>query len=146
MKKISSILLVVMAAAMIMPSCKKYEDGPTLSLRSKKARLVNEWKVDRVYENAIDITTAYIQYMPDYTLNIKENGEIVNSYNDQNGQVNTWSATWAFNSDKSAIIITTGGVAVTYDITRLKNDELWLKKTYTDGGLTTVEEVHYITK
>lgn len=30
-------------------SCKKYDEGPCFSLRSKKARITNEWKIEKEY-------------------------------------------------------------------------------------------------
>jgi hypothetical protein len=146
MKKLSGILLFALVLALVLPSCGKYEEGPSISLRSKTARIVNEWVVEKYYENAVDVTVAYQTFMPGLVMNIKENGEVVSSYNDQSGSVVTWGSTWEFNSDKSAIIVTTGGVAVTSDIIRLKNDELWLKQTYTVGGVSTIKETHFITK
>lgn len=146
MKKLSGILIFALILALVLPSCGKYEEGPSISLRSKTSRIVNEWVVEKYYENAVDVTLAYTTFMPGLVMNIKENGEVVTTYNDQTGGPVTWGSTWAFNSDKSGIVITTGGVAVASDIIRLKNDELWLKQTYTVGGVSTIKETHFITK
>jgi len=37
------LLLVLACGLMILQSCKKYEDGPAFSLRSKAARLEGKW-------------------------------------------------------------------------------------------------------
>ncbi len=145
MKKLSGILLFALALALVLPSCGKYEEGPSLSCRSKKARLVNEWKIDKYYENAIDITATFTSYEPNLLMNIKEDGTIVNTYSDPSGVPVSWASTWEFNSDKSGVVITTGGVSSTFDILRLKNDELWLKQSISTLGITTIKEIHYIT-
>lgn len=45
MKKIQKSVLVLLAIAFVMPACKKGENDPTISLRSRKARVAGEWKV-----------------------------------------------------------------------------------------------------
>ncbi|MBI5540915.1 MAG: hypothetical protein HY951_12700 [Bacteroidia bacterium] len=45
MKKIKVILLYSIAIILVFQSCKKGEDDPTISLRSRKARLVGEWSL-----------------------------------------------------------------------------------------------------
>ena len=42
-------------------ACKKYSDGPLLSLRSAKSRIVGTWKIDKLYIDGIDSTDEYIQ-------------------------------------------------------------------------------------
>jgi hypothetical protein len=60
--KISSILLLT---ALMFGGCKKYEDGPGLSLRSKKERVAADWNVveekydGEVYENQPYTDSAY---------------------------------------------------------------------------------------
>ena len=36
---------------LILSSCKKYDEGPAISLRSKEKRLCQEWKLDKVLQN-----------------------------------------------------------------------------------------------
>jgi hypothetical protein len=45
MKKIEIALLMLLAIVLAMPACKKGTDDPFLSLRTRKARLVGEWKL-----------------------------------------------------------------------------------------------------
>lgn len=40
-------------------SCKKYEDGPLISLRSPLSRLLGKWEVESVSINGDDITAIY---------------------------------------------------------------------------------------
>ena len=49
MKNISTKLILIVCCLLLL-SCKKYyQEGPTLSLRTKKARVVNKWKIDKMY-------------------------------------------------------------------------------------------------
>ena len=56
MKHFSKLLFLILCISIV--SCKKYEDGPAISLMSKKARIANIWKVDVYYLNGKDITTC----------------------------------------------------------------------------------------
>lgn len=45
MHKIKKALIVALLLGAVMPACKKGENDPSISLRSRKARLAGEWKV-----------------------------------------------------------------------------------------------------
>jgi len=45
MKKVKIALLMLLAAILVLPACKKGENDPFLSLKSRKARLVGEWEL-----------------------------------------------------------------------------------------------------
>ena len=53
MKNKIYIILLLIATTM---SCKKYEDGPLISLRSPKNRLKGEWHVVKYTNNGVDST------------------------------------------------------------------------------------------
>ena len=49
MKTTSKILLVaILALGVQLTSCKKYEDGPAISLKSKNKRLVGDWELEKL--------------------------------------------------------------------------------------------------
>jgi len=48
MKKIQKSVLMLLAVAFIMPACKKGENDPAISLRSRKARVEGEWTVSKM--------------------------------------------------------------------------------------------------
>lgn len=142
MKKISSfLLLLAVIVGISYTSCKKYEDGPMISLASKKARLANTWKIDQVLYNGV------VQIIDPDELNssmeITKDGKIIYAYL---GTTFTYTASWAFTSDKEGLIITAtsiyGSWTTTYNILKLKNKELWLEET--DGADRI--EAHYVPK
>lgn len=54
-----SLIIISTVIIIFICGCKKYEDGPLLSLRSKKARLVGIWKFKEVIINGEDRTNEY---------------------------------------------------------------------------------------
>lgn len=137
---------VIMLAAMLLPSCKKYEEGPAISFRSKKARVVNIWKVEKAYSNAVDVTDNYNLAHKDFTIEFKDDGTIIQTYTDANKNPQTISGTWALGSKNETLDLTYSGTTMANTILKLKNDELWLKIAFTSGSATTTNEFHYIPK
>ncbi|MEI6766515.1 MAG: hypothetical protein WCM76_12845 [Bacteroidota bacterium] len=146
MKTTVKLVALMMFVVILLPSCKKYEEGPTISLRSKKARVVNIWKVDKVYINAVDVTANYALAHKDFALEFKDDGTLVQTYTDANSLPQSVTGTWALGSKNETLDLTYLGITLSHTILKLKNDELWLKIAFTTGGVTTTNEYHYITK
>jgi hypothetical protein len=53
MKRFAIILTVVAATAMLFSSCGKYEEGPSFSLLTKKARIAGEWNLVETTVNGV---------------------------------------------------------------------------------------------
>lgn len=131
MKK--SLLLIVLSFVVVLSSCKKYEEGPMLSLRSKSARVANTWKVEHATYNGADITSLYADYRETYT----KDG--VYSYVHGN---DAGSGKWEFQNDKEEIKRSgvSGQSTETLFILKLKEKEFWYY--VMDGNDRT--EVHLI--
>lgn len=138
MKSIRSITLAVLIAVATIgiTGCKKYEEGPAFSLRSKKARVVGKWKVEKAWDNGTDITSTYDAL--NYRLEFKENGDLVLSRTVA-GITVTSTQKWEFSSDKEKIIIIDGSTRYENQITRLKNKEFWIKAV---NPTTDIDEIH----
>jgi hypothetical protein len=145
MRNYSRIMLLALVVALVLPACKKYPEGPAVSFRSKTARLVNQWKIEKVISDGQDVTVNYTTAMPNFIAEFKENGDMVLSYTSPGGGTTTWTDQWEFNKDKTGVNITEAGVTVLSTILMLKNDELWLKKTITNTLTTNIVETHYVT-
>ena len=118
MKYLPLVLLVLV-------SCKRYDDGPTFSLRSPEKRLYQKWTVAVVEGN-----TLYGIWEPGTTWNIKK-GFI--NISDPNGTTITFLS--KLNKDKTEMQIEyVDGTSVDFDleIIRLTSKELQLKNT--DGS------------
>jgi hypothetical protein len=112
---------VIVSLMFILPSCGKYEEGPGISLRTKKQRLVGKWIADKYVTdegsaNADDPTTY------EFT---SSNSFVVE------GDLGTTNGTWEFSDDKLSVIATyslpiVGEFTTTWKILRLTNTELWV--------------------
>ena len=144
MKNLKISLLIALLVAIILPSCGKYEEGPAISFRSKKSRLVNEWKIDEWYSAGINITQTQLDTKPGFVLKITEDGKWIESYTVGSG-TNTTEKTWEFSSDKKNVNVSIGGTSLSYEILKLKQDELWLKFSIVTGSSTAITEAHFVT-
>lgn len=127
MKTISRNLLMAAAVVTILNfnSCKKYEDGPGFSLRSKKWRLTGgEWEV-------VKATTSNGQsYLGDYDVEVEfdKDGDFTMSFKySYYGQSYSYEGEWEFSSDKEEIEIDIFEDQTQWEIKRLTNKELWFE-------------------
>jgi hypothetical protein len=101
-------------------SCSKYEDGPSFSLRTKKARLVGEWEVVRIGDE------TYPQEGYTLEMTFEKDGDLDFKYS-----YGTYSYTsagdWEFSNDKEELELTLDNEIVTFEILRLTNKEVWLE-------------------
>jgi hypothetical protein len=61
MKKISIIILATLGFSMIFSACKKYEEGPALTLRTPKQRVVGTWNLTETRYNNVKIDFNNLQ-------------------------------------------------------------------------------------
>lgn len=131
------LILVICTLAFIsttlITSCKKYEDGPAFSLRTKKARIQGDWELDSYSINGDDVTADMKLLMgANFTLDIEKDG----------GYKSTGTSTdegkWKFGEDKDDVYFQSneaGAKEEAYRILRLKNKELWLKQVQSNGDI-----------
>ena len=121
----TNILLLCFSIIVIqfLDGCKKYEEGPRISLKSKKERISNHWLLTKYLENG-QVPTSYTS---SWDIDIKTNGDYI-TYTDysSSGEI---IGTWRFSSDKEKITFTEmGGDSYTFTILKLKEKELWLEE------------------
>jgi hypothetical protein len=125
--KNKTAILILLSAILLggFNSCKKYPDGPALSLRSRTARVANTWKVDNYKVNGTDYTSLVSGYTETYT----KDGNYSYSWGNVAG-----TGTWMFQNDDAEIRIT--GIANQSDVTlvilKLEEKEFWYY--YMDGN------------
>jgi len=137
--KITVISLLTVSSGLLTTSCKKYDEGPAISLRSKKARIVNKWKAEKVTENGKDETSDY----QGVTWEFKDDNKFY--FNFSGGLAITGK--WEFNNDKSKIILTFDitNEKTELEILRLKEKSMWLKENSNDAnGKPETTEFHLI--
>lgn len=136
MKTFRILSLAILSVAFVMGSCSKYEEGPALSLRTKKARITGEWEVEKYVSS--DGTESEPSENDDATVELEKDG----TYK-VNSSFGTVEGTWEFSDDKESIKTTfsQGGFSQTFTekIIRLTNKEFWIEDS--DGDQTHMKAV-----
>ncbi|MBI4931403.1 MAG: hypothetical protein HY841_11610 [Bacteroidetes bacterium] len=123
------VFLMLMAAATIATiGCKKYPDGPVMSLSSKKGRVANTWKFEKVFEVASG--AEYTPYYSDQYIEFKKEGTYIWTYG-----LSSYVGTWVFASDNADIVLTRNGKSTSdaYHIRKLKGKEFWFRDDVSPG-------------
>ncbi|MES2628662.1 MAG: hypothetical protein V4616_06800 [Bacteroidota bacterium] len=130
MKSISlKVLAVTLLGLSVLPACNKYEDGPGFSLRTRKARMVNNWKIDRAYDDGDEVTDNYDNYELDLGKSESATLRSKGSFAGIDFNVST-SGTWRFiNKDEELDLnFENDDFDQVYEILKLENDALWLRE------------------
>lgn len=119
----------LLSVLVVLPSCSKYEDGPGISLRTKKARVANTWEVESASRNGEDVTNDY----DEFTLKTTKDGdaELAALYTAGNFSYEyDTQGTWMFADDKENLMLDfeEDDADRTYQILRLTEDEMWLRE------------------
>lgn len=127
-------------------SCKKYEDGPGLSFRSKTERLSNHWTFEKKLINEEEVSLSDEEQRTIFTFDkggifIKKvpNGPYFDSYD------GTWEFIEKKEKIKTSLDYSSFGNPVVeemnWEILKLKEKELWL--VYTNANDERIE-IHFI--
>jgi hypothetical protein len=124
--KMLKFALLASLLGFVLSSCTFYEDGPLISILSKKERVANTWVADEVIEADGDVVTDGYD---NWTWTFTEGGEATVSYPVLGSTIN-FQGEWNL-VDNGAIfqlIIDYGlGTDIAdYEILRLAEDQFWL--------------------
>lgn len=132
MKKFSLLFVVAIVVSLALSSCSKYDEGPTLTLRSKASRLNGEWKITKVTENGV---ARSFDANARVTMDKDGGYKYTTSYL---GQSVTGEGTWKLSSDSEKITFTSTYGQYTdseeYVIKRLSSKELFLEQRDADDN------------
>jgi hypothetical protein len=141
MKKLLALsMFAIFAMALMFTGCGKYDDGPKFSLASKKSRVVNVWKKVKEIDNGVE--TPVDPNWANESMELTKDNKVVDTYISGSVSMTVSTDTWAFDSKKTSIIISSSGYNFTYKILRLKANELWWQ--FSSG--TSTYETHYESK
>lgn len=139
MKKIAIILTIVATTAMIFSSCGKYDEGPGISLLTKKARITGtwEWKEQIVNNNTIPQSLDY-----SIEITFEKDGSGKMALLSSGFSVST-PLEWEFNDSKETLKTRQkdGDEWEEWEntkILRLTNSELWTEDSKVEDGVTVV--------
>jgi len=88
--------LLVCFEMFVFQSCRKYDEGPVLSLRSRTERVANTWKISKYKKNDKDLTSLYKGYMETFT----KDGNYSYTWENIAG-----TGKWSFQNDDNEIAI-----------------------------------------
>jgi hypothetical protein len=127
-------------------SCKKYEEGPALSFRSKNARLENSWKYEKILLNADE--QVITEEDKKFKLRFDKEGLAIKEIYNASGAA-SYVGDYTFNDHKEKLQTTFDysyfgnpvHEVIEYTILKLKNKELWLEEIKASGDTC---EYHFI--
>lgn len=126
------VLILVFVLLMVVVGCKKYDYGPTFSLRSKKARVVGNWVTEKwmmdkfSYSKVLD-SNRRVEFT-------KDGGYSFHQTNPSTSVETTLAGTWDFKQEKEQLLLglptgINGAMNyVVWDIICLKHKALWLER------------------
>jgi hypothetical protein len=133
-KLLSAAAAVLIILSVSVTSCKKYEEGPAISLLSKKARLTGDWQLESISVNGVDFTEDYKNAVgANFEWDIEKDG----SYRIRGIAEDTGK--WKLGEDKDDVYFTSdkaGSKEESFRILKLKSKSLWLRQTAPNGDVT----------
>ncbi|PKP18157.1 MAG: hypothetical protein CVU05_14170 [Bacteroidetes bacterium HGW-Bacteroidetes-21] len=118
--KSSLVYLLFIPFFILITSCGKYDEGPSLSLLSKKQRFTGTWELARFYigENQIQITNKE-------EMTVNKNGTFTKSIIISTNSFNS-NGNWEFSEDKESLLMKYSATTTeTWMIKRLSNRQLF---------------------
>ena len=130
MRRLIAVLLVVILSVATFESCGRYENGPEISLRSAKSRIVGEWHLaDLLVNDKREQTLFDMESSSELTFN--DDGTYLYNKVQSVKFLQELVGEWSFGEDKTELLLIqrdsiNGDSERMYKITRLSKDELWL--------------------
>ncbi len=141
MKTIKILTLTAATALIALPSCSKYEENEGITLKSKKERVANTWKIDKAFNDGEDVTDEYDEYTLTTTKDGDANLMVKYEFGAFSFEAET-QGTWQFESGKENIAFDyeNDDADAEYQLLRLEEDNMWLRE---KGG---EDELRLVTK
>lgn len=140
--KTKTPVLILASALLAFAACKKYEQGPGFSLKSKTERASNKWNISAVYEAGADKTTDYKNIFYNWLQEIKNDGSYHLTYKALNLLPVDEKGKWSFKNDFAEIFFDKDNSSEdgSWTILKLMEKEVWVKTLYNGKDL----ELHLV--
>ncbi|WP_417266299.1 hypothetical protein [Brumimicrobium sp.] len=129
MKTAKFFTAILLSLTFVLASCSKYEEGPAISLLTKKMRLTGDWTPVKSITDGVSVEYDN----KDRIITFEKDGTYISKLSSA-----SFTGEWDFNDDKTKVVISNSG-SIQFnnekEIIRLTNKELWL----IDAGV----ETHY---
>jgi cytoskeletal protein RodZ len=126
MKKITFLFVFAVIASLVFSGCDKYDEGPTLTLKSNVSRITGEWKPTKYTKNGVDQS-----FDPNYRVKFSKDGTLAITFTN-NSVSYTSTGTWAFSNDDETLTYTSTFAGFSsieqYTIKRLSSSQLFIEK------------------
>lgn len=114
-----TLFLLLLPALLIPASCKKYDEGPYISLWPKAERIANKWKVSKADLNGADSTNIYRTHILEFT----NQGTAIYQIGNRK-----YFGTWQLNNNGKDFDLDYDSLGrFSYQILRLKEKEFWYR-------------------
>ncbi len=140
MKTLFAFILLI--GTLLFTECKKYPEGPALSLRTKKERIANTWKLSKYIENSVDLTSNFNSIFTQFSFYASKDGHYTISRQYQSFFNTTESGTWTLSSNKKDFTLNPSSISAgtlpnysTWQILKLYEKEFWLRTLDANGKL-----------
>lgn len=132
-------LALLLFGSLLVTGCKKYEDGPRFSLRSRSGRLSNDWTIDSYVQHFDDGRTVDMTAdIANSRFDIDKSGDyeffIVWKVPIKFGIPTRGEGEWKFSDDQESmtVFLENWPEPIDYKILRLKKDDVWLELQQSD--------------
>lgn len=126
--KTKIILPAIAIIVITLTACRKYDDGPGVSLLPRKNRVENSWFVEKYLVNGIDSTAVYARYMAGEFYDTDGNYRTMYAIHEWGATPAEVYGTWEFqNRDREIKRTLKNGSTSVIEITRLKNNSFWYR-------------------
>lgn len=131
MKSVFYILFILLIGY----SCKKYPDGPMLSLRTKKARITARWQMEKYLIDGADSTAKLNPHNSKYNICIEKPNQVLTDANincfwelkDKERVIRFYHLPSWFGNFEFGLLLSAD---CEWKIMRLTHKQLWLQTTY----------------
>lgn len=115
--------ILAMAAIVLLTfgleACKKYPEGPTVSLLPRRERIEGKWVAGKVIQNQAEITAQYKNHIWEFTRQYS----VIHSVD----SVRTFGVWNTMTRDKDFVIDYDNGDREIYEIRKMLKDEFWIR-------------------
>lgn len=136
------IVVMILMCVIVLDSCRKYEEGPIVSLRSARQRLTNNWGLESALINGVELaSTPYYAKQKHYLYG--DNRYILTVVDPLTGVAMNIQGNWNLYDKNKKLALTTknytGNIDSTTDYVILKSFEkqLWIR------SVDNVKEFHF---
>ena len=133
MKKIVQFVIALLVISSAISSCRKYEEGPNVSLRTKAARVTNNWRIESAQLNGTEVSLDPLWAKQKHDM-YRDGKYIITIINPITLEARNLQGNWTLYDHDTKIALTTknfsGNIYSTneFNILKLYNKQFWIRK------------------